>query len=225
VTCFDVRYEAPGLNLVQICASWTLSNTEASSDGCFLGYGSSDLTIGVLDAKALSVLNPLHVTPESRLIVSLSRSLQSWRPTIFRRLHSNSTPVWRYLCLAVLTTQYGLFHSYNIQSEASVSAYCLLTDRINIKFRKAWGFILLLLAVLVAVLGLFLKQYTNTDGLKWWHVPSLFIRSVVHLWRIYWILIRTSGTERRDVNYIDSWLGPALVMNISLWWGEYIRSV
>jgi len=54
--------------LVYICDSWTWSNIEASFDGCFLGYGSSDLTIGVLDAKNLSVFNSLHVIPEPRLI-------------------------------------------------------------------------------------------------------------------------------------------------------------
>jgi hypothetical protein len=33
------------------------ANIEASFDGRFIGYGSSDLTIGVLDANSLSVFN------------------------------------------------------------------------------------------------------------------------------------------------------------------------
>jgi prolactin regulatory element-binding protein len=52
LTCFDVR-----------CETWFklailgLGLIEASFDGRFLGYGSSDLTIGLLDAKSLSVFH------------------------------------------------------------------------------------------------------------------------------------------------------------------------
>jgi len=55
-----------------------------------------------------------------------------------------------------------------MQPEASVSAYYLVTGRININFGKAWGFILfLLLAILVAALALYAKQYIGGGGLTW----------------------------------------------------------
>ena len=73
LTCFDVRYEKLCLNFA-ILGPWT--NTEASFDGRFIGYGSSDLTIGVLDAKSLSVFNSLYLTLELRLIKIFSDSLQ-----------------------------------------------------------------------------------------------------------------------------------------------------
>lgn len=55
-----------------------------------------------------------------------------------------------------------------MRPEASVSAYYLSLDSVNIKFCKAWKFILIvLLAILVAVLALFAKQYTDAGGFKW----------------------------------------------------------
>jgi prolactin regulatory element-binding protein len=43
----------------------------------------------------------------------------------------------------------------------------LVTDSMNIKSCKAWKFILILLAILVAVLALLAKQYIGDGGFKW----------------------------------------------------------
>lgn len=57
-----------------------------------------------------------------------------------------------------------------VQHAAGSLSKCLLlvTGSVNIKFWKAWKFILIvLLAILAAVLALFAKQYIGADGFKW----------------------------------------------------------
>jgi prolactin regulatory element-binding protein len=57
-----------------------------------------------------------------------------------------------------------------VQHAARSLSKCLLlvTDCVNIKSRKAWKFIIIvLLAILVAVLALFAKQYIGAGDSKW----------------------------------------------------------
>ena len=56
------------------------------------------------------------------------------------------------------------------QHAAGSLSKCLLlfTDSVNVKPRKAWIFIfIVLLAILVAVLAIFAKQYIGVGGFKW----------------------------------------------------------
>ena len=57
-----------------------------------------------------------------------------------------------------------------VEHAAVFLSKCLLvvTDSMNIKSRKAWKFIfIVLLAILVAFLALFAKQYISAGGFKW----------------------------------------------------------
>jgi hypothetical protein len=57
-----------------------------------------------------------------------------------------------------------------VQHAAGSLSKCLLlvTDSENIKPRKAWKFIfIVLLAILIAVLAIFAKQYISAGGFKW----------------------------------------------------------
>lgn len=57
-----------------------------------------------------------------------------------------------------------------VQHATGSLSKCLLlfADSVNIKSRKAWKFIhLVLLAILVVVLALFAKQYIGSGGFKW----------------------------------------------------------
>ncbi|KAF8803683.1 WD40 repeat-like protein [Phlegmacium glaucopus] len=105
---------------------------DVSIDGCFLGYGSSDLTIGVLDAKNLSPLFTILKTHD-------------FPPTT---LKFNSTTT-----LLVSGSADNTIRVVSVQHAAG---------------GLTWGFILfLLLAILVAALALFAKQYIGAGDLTW----------------------------------------------------------
>jgi len=106
---------------------------DVSCDGRFLGYGSSDLTIGVLDAKSLSrhfTILKAHDFPPTTL---------KFNPTVTLLVSGSADNTVRIVSL--------------VQHAAG---------------SLTWKFILIvLLAILVAVLALFAKQYISTGGLKW----------------------------------------------------------
>jgi len=105
---------------------------DVSSDGCFLGYGSSDLTIGVVDAKTLS---PVFTILKAH----------DFPPTT---LKFNSTTT-----LLVSSSADNTVRIVSLQYAAG---------------SFTWTFIfVILLAILVAVLALFAKQYTGAIDFKW----------------------------------------------------------
>jgi len=106
---------------------------DVSFDGRFIGYGSSDLTIGVLDAKSLS-----------RLFTILKA--HDFPPTT---LKFNPT--------ATLLVSGSADNTVRIVSVEQHAAGSL-----------TWKFIfIILLAILVAVLAIFSKQYIGSGGFKW----------------------------------------------------------
>ena len=155
------------MRLAKICHSWTRTNFY-SSDGCFLGYGSSDLTIGVVDAKTLSVLDPLYVT------LSQAQTDKIFQP-VFTILKAHDFPPTTLkfnptTTLLVSSSADNTVRIVSLQYAAGSFRKCslLVTDKMNIKFSKAWTFIfVILLAILVAVLALFAKQYTGAIDFKW----------------------------------------------------------
>ena len=127
--------------MVNFWDSWTWSNVEVSSDGCFLGYGSSDLSIGVLDAKSLSVLifSLLHVTPRAQtdnIFQPLFTILKAhdFPPTTLK-FNSNMT-------LLVSGSADNTIRIVSLAQQAAgglSKCSLLVVDRICIKFRKSLG--------------------------------------------------------------------------------------
>ena len=151
-----------------ICHPWTWTNSETSFDGRFIGYGSSDLTIGVLDANSLSVFN----SPLSYSRTQTEKILQ-WLFTILKA-HDFPPTTLKFNPTGTLLVSGSADNTVRIVSVGQHAAGSfskslqLLTDSVNIKFCKAWKFIfIVLLAILVAVLALFAKQYIDAGSLKW----------------------------------------------------------